>query len=259
MTDTSLQGTVSLIMGASVGLGAAIAEALAARGAAVALAARRRDAVDALAAKITAAGRRALALTCDVSDRAAVLAAVAATVARFGRIDHLINNAGVIEPIGRFLDTDPAVWAGLMDINLNGAMYACHAALPHVLASKGVIVNISSGAGHRPLEGWSAYCTSKAALVMLTRALELEYAGQGLRIHGFSPGTVLTDMQRKIRATGINPVSQLPIEALQPAELPAAIVAWLCTAEAADFPSGECSIRDDELRRRAGVEIVFPA
>lgn len=258
MTDTSLAGKVTLVIGASVGLGAAIAEALAARGAAVALAARRRDAVDALAAKINAGGGQAIGLTCDVSDRAAVQAAVAATLARFGRIDHLINNAGVIEPIGRFLDTDPAEWARLIDINLTGAMYACHAALPHVLAQKGVIVNISSGAGHRPLEGWSAYCTSKAGLVMLTRALALEYGEQGLRIYGFAPGTVLTDMQRKIRATGINPVSQLPIEALQPAEKPAGIVAWLCTADAADIPSGENDIRNEDLRRRAGVEVIFP-
>ena len=259
MTDTSLQGTVSLVMGASVGLGAAIAEALAARGAAVALAARHRDAVDALAAKINAAGGQALPLTCDVSDPAAVKAAVTATIARFGKLDHLVNNAGIIDPIGRFLDTDPAEWIRLMDINLNGAMYACHAALPHLLETKGVIVNISSGAGHRPVEGWSAYCTSKAALVMLTRALDLEYGAQGLRTYGFAPGTVLTDMQRTIRATGIGPVAKLPIEALQPAELPAGIVAWLCTAEAADYPVGECAIRDDELRRRSGVEVHFPA
>ncbi len=258
MTDTSLQHTVSLVMGASVGLGAAIADSLAARGARVALAARRRDAVDAIAARINAAGGSALALTCDISDPAAVKAAVAATIAHFGRLDHLINNAGVIDPIGRFLDTDPAEWVRLMDINLNGAMYACHAALPHLLVTKGVIVNISSGAGHRPVEGWSAYCTSKAALVMLTRALDLEYGAHGLRTYGFAPGTVLTDMQRTIRATGIGPVARLPIEALQPADLPARIVAWLCTAEAADYPVGECAIRDDELRRRSGVVVHFP-
>ena len=259
MTDTSLLGTVSLVMGASVGLGAAIADSLAARGARVALAARRRDAVDAIAASINAAGGSAIGLTCDVADPVAVKAAVAATIAAFGRIDHLINNAGVIDPIGRFLDTDPAEWVRLMDINLNGAMYACHATLPHLLETKGVIVNISSGAGHRPVEGWSAYCASKAALVMLTRALDLEYGAQGLRTYGFAPGTVLTDMQRTIRATGIGPVAKLPIEALQPAELPARIVAWLCTAEARDYPVGECAIRDDELRRRSGVEVHFPA
>ena len=165
----------------------------------------------------------------------------------------------VIEPVGRFLDTDPAAWADLIDINLNGAMYACHAAMPHLLARRGVIVNISSGAGHRPVEGWSAYCTSKAALAMLTQALAHEYGADGLRVHGFAPGTVLTDMQHKIRASGIGPVAKLPLEALQPAELPARIVAWLCSPAAADFPTGECNIRDETLRRRAGVTVVFPA
>lgn len=258
MSTHPLSGTTSLVMGASVGLGAAIAEALAALGARVALAARRRDAVDALAARINASGGEALALTCDIADQAQVKAAVAATVARFGRLDHLVNNAGVIEPIGRFLDVDPVEWTRLIDINLNGAMFALHASVPHILARKGVVVNISSGAGHRPLEGWSAYCASKAGLAMLTRALDLEYGPQGVRVYGFSPGTVLTDMQRKIRATGINPVSQLPIEALQPAEYPARIVAWLCTPDAADFPAGECNIRDDALRARAGVDMTFP-
>jgi len=258
MTTPSLAGKVSLVMGASVGLGAAIAEDLAARGAAVAIAARRRDAIDALAAKLSATGAKVLPLTCDVADYAAVKAAVEATAQKFGRIDHLINNAGVIEPIGRLADTDPAEWARLIQINITGAFNACHAALPHLLKQPGVIVNISSGAGHRPLEAWSAYCTSKAGLVMLTRALALEYGAQGLRVYGYAPGTVMTDMQRKIRASGLNPVSQLPIEALQPPELPARMVAWLCTDEAADMPSGENSIRDDDFRQRAGVEVVFP-
>jgi NAD(P)-dependent dehydrogenase (short-subunit alcohol dehydrogenase family) len=255
----SLAGTVSLVMGASVGLGAAIAEALAARGAAVALAARRRDAVEALAARIEAAGGRAIGLGCDIATPADVDAAVAATLARFGRLDHLINNAGVIDPIGRFLDTDPKEWARLIGINLVGAAYACRAALPHLLRSRGVVVNISSGAAHAPREGWTAYCTSKAGLAMLTRGLALEYGAEGVRFHGFAPGLVRTAMQEKIRASGLNEISRMPIEALQPPELPAAIVAWLCTAEAADWPSGECSIRDDALRARAGVEMSFPA
>lgn len=259
MANGSLAGKVSLVMGASVGLGAAIAEDLASRGARLAIAARRRSAIDALAARLAAAGAEVLPLTCDVADNEAVKAAVAATVARFGAIDHLVNNAGVIEPMGRFGDIEPEAWARLIGINLNGAMFAIHAALPHILKRRGVIVNISSGAGHRPLEGWSAYCSSKAGLAMLTRALALEYGGEGLRVYGFSPGTVLTAMQMAIRESGIGPVAKLPIEALQPPELPARIVGWLCTEEAADMPSGENNIRDDELRRRAGVEMVFPA
>ena len=121
-----------------------------------------------------------------------------------------------------------------------------------------MVVNVSSGAAHRPQEGWSAYCASKAGLVMLGRSLMLEYGAQGLRVYGFAPGIVRTDMQVKIRASGINPVSRISPDDLLPAEQPAALIAWLCRAEAGDFPQGECDIRDQELRRRAGVEIVFP-
>jgi NAD(P)-dependent dehydrogenase (short-subunit alcohol dehydrogenase family) len=257
MTTTSLHGQVSLVMGASAGIGAAVAEALAAKGACIAIAARRRDAIDSLAAQLQAKGASVLPLTCDVSERAQVTAAVDATLQRFGRLDHLINNAGVIQPIGRLLDTDPAGWARAIDINLTGAFNTIHAALPHLLKQRGTIVNVSSGAAHRPLEGWSAYCTSKAGLAMLTRALILEYGEQGLRVYGFSPGTVRTAMQVAIRASGINPVSQLDPESLLPAEAPAKIIAYLCTADAADLPSGENTIRDDDLRRRAGVELSF--
>jgi NAD(P)-dependent dehydrogenase (short-subunit alcohol dehydrogenase family) len=256
MPEHDLAGTVALVMGASAGIGAALVEALAARGAMLAIAARRRAPLDALATRL---GPNVLPLSCDVSDAAQVAAAVAATVARFGRLDHLINNAGVIQPIGHLHETDPAEWAACIAINLTGAFNACHAALPHLLKQGGTIVNVSSGAGHRPLEGWSAYCASKAGLVMLTHALMLEYGHRGIRAYGFSPGTVRTDMQVAVRAAGMNPVSRLPIEALIPPAAPAGVIAWLCTPDAHDFPTGECAIRDDELRRRAGVEVAFVA
>lgn len=254
MTATDLAGTTALVMGASAGIGAALAEALVGRGADVAIAARRLAPLKALAARL---GPRVLPIACDVADHAQVAAAVAATTARFGRLDHLVNNAGVIEPIGHLHETDPALWAAAITINLTGAFNACHAALPHLLARGGTIVNVSSGAGHRPQEGWSAYCSAKAGLVMLTRALDLEYGRRGIRAYGFAPGTVRTEMQVKVRASGMNPVSRLPIEALIPPAAPAGVIAWLCTPAAHDVPPGECSIRDDELRRRAGVEVTF--
>jgi NAD(P)-dependent dehydrogenase (short-subunit alcohol dehydrogenase family) len=92
---------------------------------------------------------------------------------------------------------------------------------------------------------------------MLTRSLTLEYGERGIRAYGFAPGTVRTEMQVKVRASGMNPVSRLPIEALIPPAAPAGVIAWLCTAEAHDVAPGECSIRDDALRRRAGVEVTF--
>jgi len=254
MSDQPLAGKVSLVMGASVGLGAAVVEILAAQGAQVAIAARRTDELHAMAARL---GPAILPLACDVSDHAAVQAAVAATIARFGRLDSLVNNAAVIEPIGRVADTDPAAWARAIAINLTGNYFAIHACLPHLLATKGVIVNVSSGAAHRPLEGWGSYCASKAGLAMLGRSLMLEYGHLGLRTYGFAPGTVRTAMQEKIRASGLNPVSQLLPEQHLPPAIPAAIIAWLCRDEAADYPQGECSIRDEALLARSGV--VIPA
>ncbi|MCW3474376.1 SDR family NAD(P)-dependent oxidoreductase [Limobrevibacterium gyesilva] len=257
MSTQDLAGTTALVMGASAGIGAAVAEALAARGAAIGLVARRRKPIEALAARLRAGGAQAVPLVCDVADHAAVAATVQAAVDHFGRLDHLINNAGVIQPIGRLHETDPAQWAQAVQINLTGVFNACHAALPHLLARGGTIVNVSSGAAHRPLEGWSAYCSSKAGVAMLTRALMLEYGAEGLRVYGFAPGTVRTAMQVAIRASGINPVSRLDPESLIPAAAPAQIIAWLCTPDAADFPSGEHSIRDAALRARAALQMEF--
>jgi NAD(P)-dependent dehydrogenase (short-subunit alcohol dehydrogenase family) len=199
-------------------------------------------ALEELAARL---GDNAMPLACDVSDAASVQQAVAATVARFGRLDHLINNAGVIEPIGRVHETDPAQWADAISINLVGAYHACHAALPHLLERGGTVVNVSSGAAHRVLEGWSSYCASKAGLAMLTQSLMLEYGSQGLRVFGFAPGMVRTGMQVKIKASGLSPVSQVDHATMFPAEAPARIIAFLCSKAAADLPQGACSIHDE--------------
>jgi len=252
MSAAPLAGTVSFVMGASVGIGAAVAETLVAQGASVAIAARRWGELRALAARL---GPKVMPLACDVADHAAVKTAVDAAAAHFGRLDHLVNNAGVIEPIGRVDQTDPAQWARAIQVNLVGAYHAIHACLPHLLATRGVIVNVSSGAAHRPLEGWGSYCASKAGLAMLGRSLMLEYGTLGLRVYGFAPGGVRTAMQEKIRASGLNPVSRILPQDHLPPELPAQVIAWLCRAEAADYPQGECSIRDAALCQRAGITL----
>lgn len=252
MSAAPLAGTVSFVMGASVGIGAAVAETLVAQGASVAIAARRWGELRALAARL---GPKVMPLACDVADHAAVKTAVDAAAAHFGRLDHLVNNAGVIEPIGRVDQTDPVQWARAIQVNLVGAYHAIHACLPHLLATRGVIVNVSSGAAHRPLEGWGSYCASKAGLAMLGRSLMLEYGTLGLRVYGFAPGGVRTAMQEKIRASGLNPVSRILPQDHLPPELPAQVIAWLCRAEAADYPQGECSIRDAALCQRAGITL----
>lgn len=247
----ALTGKVVIVTGASRGIGAAAAAALAAAGASVMLTARDGSLAGNVAQSIMAAGGTATARACDVSDYAAVQALVAETRSRFGRIDALVNNAGVIEPIGRITDTDPAAWARNIEINLTGAYYAIRAVLPDMIAAGGgTIVNVSSGAAIRPLEGWSAYCSGKAGLHMLTRAIALETAAQGIRVFGFQPGTTDTDMQVQIRASGINQISQIPRGNLTPVAHPAAAIVYLCTPAADDLAGQEFSLRDEAFQAR---------
>ncbi len=246
-----LDGKVVLVTGASRGIGAAASTALAQAGAAVMLLARDGQRAETVAQDILRAGGKAAARACDVSDYAAMQTAVAATVEKFGRLDVLVNNAGVIEPITSIADSDPAAWARNIEINLTGAYYAIRAVLPGMIASGGgTIVNVSSGAAMRPLEGWSAYCSGKAGLAMLTRAIALEHAAQGIRVFGFQPGTTDTDMQVLIRASGVNQISQIPREKLTPVAHPAVAIVYLCTPAADDLAGQEFSLGNDTFRSR---------
>ncbi len=250
-----LDGKTAIITGASRGIGAAAAEALAAEGANVALLARSSAGVAEVAARIRATGAGAEAIACDVASWPQVEAAAARARDAFGAVDILVNNAGVIDPIGPLADSDPEAWAHAADINFKGVYFGMRAVLPQMRARRsGVIVNLGSGAASNPLEGWSHYCASKAAAAMLTRCAHLENRGRGLRVFGLSPGTVATDMQRAIRASGINPVSQMDFSSHAPAEAPAKAIAWLCTDAAAGFAGQEISLRDPEMRARIGLD-----
>ena len=246
-----MQGKVVVITGASRGIGAAAARVFVAAGAKVALLARSADDIEALAREL---GGDAVSVVCDVADPVSVDAAVAAVLARWGRIDVLINNAGVIDPIARLADADPVLWARAIDVNLKGVFFGIRAALPIMRAQGGgTILTVSSGAAHAPLEGWSAYCASKAGAAMLTRAAHLEEAAQGLRIMGLSPGTVATGMQVAIRASGVNPVSQLDPAVHIPADWPARALLWMCSPAADGYLGQEISLRDAEIRQAVGL------
>jgi NAD(P)-dependent dehydrogenase (short-subunit alcohol dehydrogenase family) len=246
-----LADKVIIVTGASRGIGAATAAALAKSSATVVLAARDGKQAAAVAESI---GEAASARACDVTDYAAVEALVAETRARFGRLDALINNAGVIDPIASIAESDPAAWARSVAINLVGAYHAVRAVLPGMIAAGGgTIVNVSSGAALRPLEGWSAYCSAKAGLHMLTRAIALETAGQGIRVFGFQPGTTDTGMQEVIRASGVNAISRIPRADLTPVAHPAAAIVYLCTADADDLNGQEFSLTDEPFRARLGL------
>ncbi|WP_207483579.1 SDR family NAD(P)-dependent oxidoreductase [Arenibaculum pallidiluteum] len=248
-----LDGKVVLVTGASRGIGLAASLALAGSGATVVGLGRSVGGAQDLQAGLAAAGRPHLLLPCDVADWESVSAAVDQARDRFGGIDALVNNAGVVDPIGRLGDTDPARWQANIAINLCGAYFVVRAALPALLARRGVVVNVSSGAAHRAVEGWSAYCAGKAGLAMLTRSLALEYGAEGLRAYGFQPGVVDTEMQVQIRASGINEVSRLRREDLARPEDPARAIVWLCGEEAGDLAGQELTIRDPDFRRRAGL------
>ncbi len=251
---SSLSGKVVIVTGASRGIGAAAAVALAKAGATLMLTARDSDLLATVAQPIARAGATISSRGCDVSDYGAIARLVAETEDKFGRVDALINNAGVIEPIATVADSDPAVWARNIEINLTGAYYAIRAVLPRMIAAGGgTIVNVSSGAGMRPLEGWSAYCTGKAGLAMLTRAIALENATNGIRVFGFQPGTTDTDMQVTIRASGVNQVSKIPREKLTPAAHPAAAIVYLCTPEADDLNGQEFSLGNETFRSRLNL------
>jgi NAD(P)-dependent dehydrogenase (short-subunit alcohol dehydrogenase family) len=249
-----LSGKVAIVTGASRGIGAAAALALGEAGASVVLAARTVQQVEANAQQINAAGGKALAMECDVSDYASCQRLVHETASHFGPSDILVNNAGVIEPISMTATSDPREWARNIEINLIGAYYAIRAVLPGMLERKhGDIINVSSGAAIRPLEGWNAYCAGKAGLAMLTRSIELEHRADGIRVFGFQPGTTDTEMQVTIRASGINMVSKIPREQLTPVAHPARAIVYLCSKDADDLSGKEFSLRDEEFRRRIGL------
>ncbi len=247
----AIKGKTVLITGASRGIGEAAARAFAAEGAYVVLAARDGDAVSRIAAEIGAA---AAGIACDVTDPAQVQAAVDLALHRFGKLDILIGNAGVIEPITRLDSADPEAWSRAIDINLKGVFHGMRAVLPIMQGQgHGTIITISSGAAHNPLEGWSSYCASKAGAAMLTACAHLEAGSAGLRIMGLSPGTVATDMQRVIKVSGVGPIAQLDWEDHIPADWPARALMWMCSPDADDWLGREISLRDEGIRRRVGL------
>ena len=246
-----LNGKTVAITGASRGIGAAAARAFASAGANVVLMARDRDAIATLAGEI---GQRALAVPCDVSRYWEVETALNAAATTFGGLDVLVNNAGVIDPIAGIDTADPDTWAQAIDINLKGVFFGARAAVPLMLArGGGTIITVSSGAAVNALEGWSAYCSSKAGAKMFTACLHTELGARGIRALGLSPGTVATDMQQAIRESGVNRVSQLDWSEHIPPEWPAQALVWMCGPEADPWLGDDISLRDPDVRAAVGV------
>jgi len=245
-TLPDLQGAVAVVTGAGRGIGAAIVKRLLEAGASVFAVVQPGAALaPELDDLVACAHTRLQVFAADVRSTADMAVAAEKALSNFGHVDALINNAGVIQPIGLLGEVDADAWAEVLAVNAGGAMRCTGAFLSHLLARRGVVVNMSSGAAYRPLEGWSAYCASKAALVMLSRSIDLEYRSRGLRVFSLGIPPTDTTMQASIRASGINDVSRIPQQNLTPPSVTAAVAVWLCSPAARnEIEQLEIDVRD---------------
>jgi len=190
--DIDLTGQVALVTGASRGLGRIYAQSLAAAGARVVVSARSEEQIEEAARQIKQAGGTASAIPVDVTDPVAVEHMMQQIEQEFGRIDLLINNAGVIAALGPIWETDPLAWKNVFDVNLYGCYLCARAALKRMIPrGSGRIINLASGASLIPLPNGSAYCVSKAALARLTEQIAVEAKAYGVTAFAVNPGNVL--------------------------------------------------------------------
>src|SRR4051794_21850142 len=196
--SNNIKDKVTIITGASSGLGAATARRLAARGATVVLGARRSARIEALADELKRSGTQALAMTTDVTDREQVKALVDAAVERFGRVDVMLNNAGLMQqsPLERLMVDE---WDNMVDINIKGVLYGIAAVLPHMQRQKaGHVINVSSVAGHKVTPAGVVYSATKHAVRAITEGLRQEVKAYNIRTTIISPGAVATELPSHI-------------------------------------------------------------
>jgi len=204
MTDR-LDGTVAIVTGASSGIGHATAKALSRNGATVVVAARRKDRLDDLVRDIEAGAGAALAVECDITERAQAEALVATAVDVFGRLDTLVNNAGVML-LGPIVGAPLDEWDRMIDLNVNGLLSCAHAALPHLLAAAETdprrvadLVNVSSVAGRVARAGAGVYNLTKHGVGAVSESLRQEVAKRHVRVSLVEPGATLTELATHVR------------------------------------------------------------
>jgi NADP-dependent 3-hydroxy acid dehydrogenase YdfG len=219
--DEALDGTVALVTGASSGIGAATAVALAARGARVALVARRRDRLDEVATTIRERGGESLAVEADISAEAAATQAVERTVAELGRLDTVVNNAGIML-LGPALDSELSDWERMVSLNVLGSLYVTHAALPHLVRAAdnpprevADLVTISSTAGRVARPGGAVYALTKFGIAAFSESLRQELIAKRVRVSVVEPGTVDTELASHLRED-VRQSAQRQVESIEP-------------------------------------------
>jgi NAD(P)-dependent dehydrogenase (short-subunit alcohol dehydrogenase family) len=249
---------VVIVTGASQGLGAAVARWLGKAGCRLTLVARNAEKLESTAQSVEALGGEALPIALDVAHSKACIDAVSETLKCFGRLDGIVNNAGILQPIGPIGKTDLEVWRYNVEVNLLGPLHLIYAALRPLRESGGRIVNVSTGAAFKPIEGWSAYCASKAGLTHLTRVLAEEE--KGIVSIALRPGVVDTEMQSLIRREGpvsmpahrVAYFSNLKDEGkLEPPEIPGRSIAWLVLNAPGHWSGRLMDYDDSEINRSA--------
>jgi len=236
-----LDRETAVITGAGRGIGEAIAHAFARAGSNLVLLSRTQAEIEQVARQTAALGVTSVALSGDVSRRPEVERIMAAALEKFGRIDVLVNAAGIYGPIGPLVENDPEEWVQAVQINLLGAVFCMHACLPHMLArGKGVVINFSGGGAVAPFPRFSAYSASKAAVVRLTETVAEEVKDSGVRINAIAPGAVNTRLLDQILAAQDRAGKEFYAKALEqkanggtPPELAAELAVFLASPAAA--------------------------
>ncbi len=193
---SEMKGKVAIVTGATSGIGMATAVKFAANGMNVVLSGRNQSKLEEVAASIKSAGGNAKTVAADMTDEKDIKRLVDETVASFGRIDVLVNAAGIIAN-GTVQDTRLADWDYMMNLNVRGPFYLMQLCMPHLIAQRGNVVNLSSVTGIRAFPGILAYCASKAALEQMTRCVALEVAPEGVRVNNVNPGVIITELHKR--------------------------------------------------------------